>query len=126
MRASKQISIAQHQSASTIRTPKLPSIQEQAHQCTQGIYVMRSVGRIVVKLRKAIKIPTGYQDETGFHLGIEPAEKEIKSLRSGSLPSRRRAALFHPFHNGPLGWQAECAPQLNRLLSAYLMRRRET
>jgi hypothetical protein len=32
---------------------------------------------IVAKLRKAIRIeiPIGYQDETGFHLGIEPAEK---------------------------------------------------
>ena len=32
---------------------------------------------IVAKLRKAIRIeiPMGYQDETGFHLGIEPAEK---------------------------------------------------
>jgi hypothetical protein len=35
---------------------------------------------IVAKLRKAIRIeiPTGYQDETGFHMGVKPAEKEIK------------------------------------------------
>jgi len=35
---------------------------------------------IAAKLRSAIKhkIPTGYQDETGFHLGVNPAEDEIK------------------------------------------------
>jgi hypothetical protein len=35
---------------------------------------------IVAKLRNAIRIeiPVGYQDETGFHLGVKPAEKEIK------------------------------------------------
>jgi hypothetical protein len=35
---------------------------------------------IVARLWKAIKveIPTGYQDETGFHMGAQPAEKEIK------------------------------------------------
>jgi hypothetical protein len=36
--------------------------------------------KIIAKLRKAvrIKIATGYPDETGFHLGVKPAEKEIK------------------------------------------------
>ena len=35
---------------------------------------------IVAKLRKAVslEIPTGYQDETGFHMGVKPAEKETK------------------------------------------------
>jgi hypothetical protein len=35
---------------------------------------------IVAKLRNAIKIeiPTGYQDETGFHMGAKPVEKEVK------------------------------------------------
>ena len=35
---------------------------------------------IVSKLRKAVKIeiPTGYQDEAGFHRGVKPAEKDIK------------------------------------------------
>jgi hypothetical protein len=34
---------------------------------------------IIAKLRKAtrIEIPIGYQDETGFHLGVKPAGKEI-------------------------------------------------
>ena len=25
-----------------------------------------------------IEIPVGYQDEMGFHMGVKPAEKEIK------------------------------------------------
>ena len=35
---------------------------------------------IIVKLRIApkIKIATGFQDETGFHFGVKPAENEIK------------------------------------------------
>lgn len=35
---------------------------------------------IVAKLRNAIKfeVPTGYQDETGFHLGVKPAEKQVQ------------------------------------------------
>lgn len=35
---------------------------------------------IVARLRSAIKleIPTGYQDETGFHLGVKADEKEVK------------------------------------------------
>jgi hypothetical protein len=38
------------------------------------------IHEINAKLRDAIKIeiPTGYQDETGFHLGVEPAEKKVK------------------------------------------------
>jgi hypothetical protein len=31
---------------------------------------------IIAKFRKAIEIPAGYQDETGFHFGVERAEKE--------------------------------------------------
>src|ERR1035438_7191627 len=106
MRASKQISIAQYQSAPTLQTPKLPSTRAQTQQRTEGIYIMRwSLRGIVEKLRKEIRIaiPTGYQDDAGFHLGVEPSEKEVKSCRSGSLPSRRRVALFHPFPNRPLG-----------------------
>jgi len=35
---------------------------------------------IVAKIRKAVSIdiPIGYQDETGFHMGVKPEEKEIK------------------------------------------------
>jgi hypothetical protein len=32
--------------------------------------------KIVSKLRHAIEIPIGYQDETGFHYGNEPVKKE--------------------------------------------------
>jgi len=33
---------------------------------------------LIAKTRNAVKIPTGYQDERGFHLGVKPPEKEIK------------------------------------------------
>jgi hypothetical protein len=35
---------------------------------------------IVAKVRNAVRIeiPIGYQDETGFHMGVKPAEKNIK------------------------------------------------
>jgi hypothetical protein len=38
------------------------------------------LGGIIAKVRSAVRIeiPTGYQDETGFHLGVKPTEKEIK------------------------------------------------
>ena len=36
--------------------------------------------RLCSKARKEIQIEvlTGYQDETGFHLGVKPAENEIR------------------------------------------------
>jgi len=39
-----------------------------------------SAANLIAKLRNAVKfeIPVGYQDETGFHTGVQPAEKEIK------------------------------------------------
>jgi hypothetical protein len=35
---------------------------------------------LIAKLKSAVKyqIPTGYQDETGFHIGVKTAENEIK------------------------------------------------
>ena len=35
---------------------------------------------IIARLKNAVKfeIPTGYQDETGFQVGVKTAEKEIK------------------------------------------------
>ena len=101
MRTPKQKSNAQYQSAPTIQTPKLPSTPEQIRQRAQEIHVARGgVKGIVVMLWKAIRIeiPIGYQDETGFHTGVKPAEKEVKSCRFGSFPPRRHVALFHPFH----------------------------
>src|SRR5271154_5557594 len=101
MRTPKQKSNAQYKSAPTIQTPKLPSTPEQIRQRAQEIHVARGgVKGIVVMLWKAIRIeiPIGYQDETGFHTGVKPAEKEVKSCRFGSFPPRRHVALFHPFH----------------------------
>jgi hypothetical protein len=52
---------------------------------------------IFAKLRKMIRIgiPIGYQDETGFHLGVKPAEKEViwppmlGESKQGSISPRR-------------------------------------
>jgi hypothetical protein len=35
---------------------------------------------LVVRLMDALKweVPLGYEDETGFHLGVMPEEKEVK------------------------------------------------
>jgi len=47
----------------------------------QGAAARRTVfRRIFSKLRTPVRIemPTGYQDETGFHSGVKPVEKEIQ------------------------------------------------
>jgi hypothetical protein len=38
------------------------------------------LSRIFLKLREAVRpeVRTGYQDETGFHYGVKPAESEIQ------------------------------------------------
>lgn len=33
---------------------------------------------IVASLMRRVEIPTGYQDENGFHLGSEPAQTETQ------------------------------------------------
>ena len=33
---------------------------------------------IVGSLKRLVEIPTGYQDENGFHTGTEPAKSEIQ------------------------------------------------
>ena len=47
-----------------------------AHTASFGLHLHE----IVAKLRNALKIeiPTGYQDETGFHMGTKPADEEVK------------------------------------------------
>jgi hypothetical protein len=32
---------------------------------------------IVAKLKQVVEIPVGYEDETGFHTGVAPAQKDI-------------------------------------------------
>jgi hypothetical protein len=46
------------------------------HAGTSGF----SPAGIMAKLKNAVKleIPTGYQDETGFHFGVKAAEKEVQ------------------------------------------------
>jgi hypothetical protein len=34
---------------------------------------------IVANLKRLVAIPVGYQDETGFHYGTEPASRQAKS-----------------------------------------------
>jgi len=38
------------------------------------------LGGLAARFRNAIKfeVPTAYQDETGFHFGVKPPEKQIK------------------------------------------------
>jgi hypothetical protein len=131
MRTTKQLSEARHKSKPTAHTSKLPPILEQIRKYDDDLYLALGGGRgIFSNLWKAIRIeiPSGYQDEEGFHLGVDAAKSEVKSHRSGPLVSRRRVALFHPFHNIPLGWQAACAlaSQRNKVPSAHLLRRRDT
>ena len=35
---------------------------------------------LIARLKNAVKfdVPTGYQDEMGFHIGVKAAEKDIK------------------------------------------------
>jgi hypothetical protein len=44
-----------------------------------GMTSLSPVG-IITRLKNAIKfeIPTGYQDESGFHMGVKAVEKDIK------------------------------------------------
>lgn len=39
-----------------------------------------SFGAVFARLKNAVmaEIPDGYQDETGFHMGVKAEEKEIK------------------------------------------------
>jgi hypothetical protein len=39
-----------------------------------------SPASLMARLRNAVKIniPVGYQDETGYHSGVKPADKEAK------------------------------------------------
>jgi hypothetical protein len=56
-----------HKHSTTMETPWL-------HKGSFGSHLHE----VFVKLRKVIKveIPTGYQDESGFHFGVNPAEKK--------------------------------------------------
>jgi len=40
-----------------------------------GLHLHDIVARLWNAIR--IEIPTGYQDETGFHMGVKPAEKAV-------------------------------------------------
>jgi hypothetical protein len=81
MRTPKRKSAAEHQTALSIHTPGLPPAPEQVSQFTHDTYVAHGgLWGIVAKLRKAVRIeiPIGYQDETGFHLGVKQAKNQVK------------------------------------------------
>ena len=44
------------------------------HLGSLGLHIQELIARV----SKAMEVPTGYQDDTGFHLGEEPAQKEVK------------------------------------------------
>jgi hypothetical protein len=57
----------------------LPPVE--IRSCTHDICARRGrVRRVIAKLGKAMKfeIPIGYEDATGFHLGPEHDEQELK------------------------------------------------
>jgi len=39
---------------------------------------MSHLREIVSNLKRLVEIPTGYQDENGFHMGAEPAKLETQ------------------------------------------------
>jgi hypothetical protein len=41
-------------------------------------FIGAHIRQFVAKLKGMFEIPTGYQDESGFHLGAAPARKEIQ------------------------------------------------
>jgi hypothetical protein len=40
--------------------------------------------RMIAKLRQAMDVPIGYQDETGYHAGVQPALQKIESFTQPS------------------------------------------
>jgi len=43
---------------------------------TMALLLTAFIARL--KTAVTIQIPTGYQDETGFHMGVKPAQSEVK------------------------------------------------
>jgi hypothetical protein len=51
------------------------------HKTWLNVDAMASLpAALIARLKNAvnIQIPTGYQDETGFHMGVKPAESKVK------------------------------------------------
>ena len=64
-------------SSERTRSESAPTVQEQLSNATVRRMMFH---RAFSKLRQAVwtELLTGYQDETGFHSGVKPAENEIK------------------------------------------------
>jgi hypothetical protein len=69
---------------SNVASPMLGKVMMQKHAITilkpvpHASLFLSHLREMVVKLKNVMEIPTGYQDETGFHFGDEPAEKDVK------------------------------------------------
>jgi hypothetical protein len=48
--------------------------------------------QILAKLRDAFELPTGYQNETGFHFGAQPVEIRVVK-EPGEAKRRRQIAI---------------------------------
>ena len=46
--------------------------------------------RMIAKLRDAMKIPIGYEDETGFHVGIKLVLQKNESTSPSAIAKLRR------------------------------------
>ena len=57
--------------------PKQPAIT-MLHSVPHRNSVRTHLKGIITKLEHLLVIPTGYQDESGFHYGVAPGKKEIQ------------------------------------------------
>jgi hypothetical protein len=66
-----------------------------ASQSSSSIIQTGEPSGILAKLRAAFRqrVPAGYEDETGFHLGMEPAQNEsgcscpVQDLNESRMPN---------------------------------------
>jgi hypothetical protein len=63
----------------TISEQIVGRIRREFQKCGSSSYLRE----IIAKLRNATEIPTGYQDKTGFHFGVEPYASNGPRLVSG-------------------------------------------
>jgi hypothetical protein len=59
----------------SMRTISVPTDDSLHREFRRQVFALQ-LPRIIARLRQAMEIPTGYQDETGFHYGVEPAKKD--------------------------------------------------
>jgi len=62
-----------------MRTLSVPTEASLRREFRRHLFALQ-LHYFIARLRNVMKIPAGYQDETGFHYGVEPAKKD------GQLP----------------------------------------